>query len=234
MSLATLMTKHIRKIVSGLVLLAPFALTIAIVIWIGGWMEGLARTLLGIKPDTQLQAATRVLLGAGALVVVVTLGWLAGALARWWVFRAAIALLEWLFRRVPFVKTIYDSARDILKFFGDDAANMGKSVRVKLPGSNVKMLGVCTSRNPPGLDGGRLAVYLPASYMLGGFTLYFAPEDVEDIDLPVQEVIRLSAIAQAGSDHTHDTPLFPRRKHAIIKPEAPAEKTRDHMGEPPA
>ncbi len=193
------MKKHIRILVAGVMIVVPFAATVWVICWVGSTLDGFVKDI--VAPDGQPKP-TWLFPGAGVLIVLVGM-YLVGALTHWWVFRWALGLLERLFSRVPVVKSIYESLRDVLRLFGGEAEKMGQVVLFRMPGVDAKLLGIRTSTTPRATKGeNRVAVYLPMSYQLGGFTLYVPPESVEPIDMSVEEAMKIAATADVGSAET--------------------------------
>lgn len=185
------MNKHLRIFLAGVMVVVPFVATVYLIWWAGSRLDGLVRSALG-KDNKWLFP------GAGAALVLVGM-YLIGLLTHWWLFRWALGLVEKLLTRIPGVKSIYESLRDVLKLFGGESDKMGQVVLYKLPGADAKLLGIRTSTDPRGARGeNRVAVYLPMSYQLGGFTLYVPPEAVEPIDMSVEEAMKIAATADVG------------------------------------
>ena len=87
-----------------------------------------------------------------------------GLLTRLYLFRNFVSSGEKLIARLPLVKTLYSSVRDLLQFFGpSDSKPRGTPVRVKVS-EDAHVLGIATVQ----ADGGRVGVYLPLSYQIGG------------------------------------------------------------------
>jgi len=173
----------------------PFALTGYVVWWAGSRLDALGRAALSrVAPAAEQWLFP----GVGALLLVLTI-YLVGLLMHLWAFRWGVRLLERVFSRVPVVKSIYESLRDILRLFGGDAGRMGQVVRYRLPGTDVQLLGIRTSTAPRGAGaGGKVAVYLPMSYQFGGFTVYVPPDAVEPIEMTVEEALKIAATGDVG------------------------------------
>lgn len=191
------MKKQFRILMAGVLVVAPFAVTIWAVCGLGGMLDSLVRD--------PVKNATGVVLfpGTGMLIVLAAV-YLIGLLAEVWVFRWALKALEGLLTRLPGIKTIYESVRDLLKLFGGDAKKMGQVVLYTAPGSTTTVLGIRTS--PAG--GGRgisgrdtATVYLPFSYMFGGITVFAPPESLQEIDMPVETCLKLCATAFVTNTH---------------------------------
>lgn len=183
--------KQLHIFVTGVLLLAPFALTAYVLYMVGNGLDNWVR-----------QPFTRDFLPAGTgLVLLLVVVYLVGLLGQWWAFKGILRGLERLVLQVPLAKTIYEAVRDIAKLFGGQAGKMGQTVRLKVPGSDGYVLGIRTSTSPRGAAGdvGKVAVYVPMSYQLGGFTIYAPAEMVQELDIPVEEALKLAATAEAGS-----------------------------------
>jgi uncharacterized membrane protein len=190
------MKKQLRIFVAGIMIVTPFAVTAYVVWWAGSGLDGLARKAIeSITP----RAGDWLFPGAGALVLVVGI-YLLGLLTHVWAFRWAMELLERLFSRLPVVRTLYESVRDILRLFSGDSEQMGQVVRYRLPGTTADLLGIRTSTAPQGAgEEGKVSVYLPMSYQFGGFTLYVPADAVEPVDMSVEQALKIAATADAGA-----------------------------------
>ncbi|MBL7133484.1 MAG: DUF502 domain-containing protein [Phycisphaerae bacterium] len=185
------MQRQLRILLAGVMVLAPLAVTVWIIWGVGSSLDQMGRNLF---PGPDLPP------GVGAAVVIVGI-YLAGLLTHFWVFQGMLAGLDKLVARVPGVKTIYESVRDLLKLFGGDSARMGRVVRYKMPGGDMSMLAILTNEAPAGLDpsgpdGRKVAIYLPYSYMFGGITVFVSPENICEVDMPVERALKLCATAQ--------------------------------------
>jgi uncharacterized membrane protein len=159
--------------VQGLLLLAPLAITV-FVCWqtfvtIDGWLG------LPIR-------------GAGFLVtiaLVTVFGFLAGG----FLTRRFVGLLEQIMQRLPLVRLLYSSTKDLLNAFVGDKRRFDKPVIVELmPGSNAQAFGFVTQESLDHLGlPGHLAVYFPQSYNFAGSLVVF----------PAAQVRRLSAESSA-------------------------------------
>lgn len=110
------------------------------------------------------------------------------------------------FERVPFIKTIYNPLRDLISLFGGSAHNnMKKVVLIKLENLGVEAIGLVTREEfddiPEGQIGeNSIAVYIPMSYMLGGFTAIVSRDAVKELDIPVEKAIKLAITGWIKSD----------------------------------
>jgi uncharacterized membrane protein len=127
---------------------------------------------------------------AGFLVLFIV-----GLLVNAYVVRRVFGLGESLILRIPVVKTVYAALRDLTGLMrgGDGGRELERVVLVSVgPG---KVLGFVTQENAiiPGVgtDESLVAVYLPMSYQIGGYTLYLPRDRIEPTDLTVEAAMRI-------------------------------------------
>lgn len=190
------MKRQIKIFLAGAFIIVPVALTLYVLYSIAASLDGMGTGLLQrFWPQGQLFP------GAGAVAVIAAV-YFVGLLTHVWVFKNAFLRLERLMARLPGVKVIYESVRDLMKLFGGDSKGMGRAVEYRPPGANYTMLGILTNDDPAGMSTGgvkRVAVYIPLAYMFGGPTIYPEAKDVRELDLPVEQALRLAATANIGS-----------------------------------
>ena len=199
------MKKHVKVFLAGLLVVVPLAVTVYVIVGVGGWLDGLADRLIALalgEGGSEAPPKDRIPPGLGVLVLLGTI-YVVGLLTRVWGFGRAFGALERLIARLPGVKVIYESIRDLMKLFGGDSGQMGRAVRYHPPGTDLYLLGILTNENPLGVaddsTGRKVAVYLPYAYMFGGPTIYVSPEHVQDVDLTVDQALKIAATAHVGA-----------------------------------
>jgi len=194
------MKKQLKILLTGLFVVVPFAITVWVIWVVGMSLDRIGRSALKPIWDTYGIESPRLeqLYGLGAVLLIVVI-YLIGLLMHFWLFRGLVSLFEKLFERVPGVKTIYESVRDLMKLFGSQSGKMGRVVEFLPPDRHVGVLGILTSEQPSGAGGeGRVAVYFPLAYMVGGPVLFVAREHLRDVDMSVERALRLCATAHVG------------------------------------
>ncbi len=191
---AGIVARQVRIMFSGAMVLVPLAITVWVVWSLGAWLDELGTRLFSEDAETPI--------GIGVLIVIGAI-YLVGLLTHLWLFRGAFGLVERLFTRLPGVKMIYESVRDLLKLFGGDSQQMGRVVQYSVPGTDMSLLGILTNENPFGLPTDsphrKVAIYVPYSYMFGGPTFFASPEHIVDVDMSVEECMKTAATAMVGS-----------------------------------
>ena len=183
--------KAIGKIfLTGMFTVLPILATVYLVIWLFSITERfLGRPLLFLLPDDSYRAGMGLL--AGIVLVFVT-----GLLMRAWLFRQVIKGGEDLLMRVPLVKLVYKALKDFFGLFSQDSGtDLLQVVSVKVPGSEMRLLGFITRSDfsdlPPGVgQDGEVAVYLPMSYQVGGYTVLLPRAQLQEVAMSREEALR--------------------------------------------
>jgi len=179
----------VRLFLKGLATIIPIALTLLIVLWLAGLAEnGVGYLIKLVLPDSWYIRGMG-LFGGIALVMAI------GLLSQLWLFRKLIDLGEGVLDRMPVVKSVFRATKDFVDYFSSDDGNrFGQAVMVRHPELKIGIMGFVTredfSELPFGEEG-EVAVYLPLSYQVAGYTIFVPREWLEPIDLPFEESIRL-------------------------------------------
>ena len=194
------MKKQMKIFLAGMLVIVPLAVTVYVIVAIGSWLDGVGSHL--VKVVLHDENATGLPAGLGALVLLAAI-YLIGLMTQVWGFGRLFGYLENIISRLPGIKVIYESIRDLMKLFGG-SGQMGRAVRYHPPGTDIDLLGILTNDKPLGMadgpDGKKVAVYLPYAYMFGGPTIYVSPEHVHDVDLSVEQVLKIAATAHVGAE----------------------------------
>ena len=124
------------------------------------------------------------------------------------VFQRLFAWGEAVLNRLPLVKSLYSAIKDFMAYFSpDNKAAMSKVVLVQLPGQAFELLGFVTredfSRLPVQLSmDDPVAVYLPFSYQIGGYTLFLPRSCLTPVDMPFEEAMKLVLTGAVARENT--------------------------------
>lgn len=122
-----------------------------------------------------------------------------GFLGRTIFFRPLMAYLDMAATRVPFIKIIYTSIKDLLSAFVGQKRKFTEPVLVKVnKDTQMEKLGFLTQKDLSSLGIGpeRVAVYLPHSYNFSGNLFIVPAENIKPINAPAAEVMKF--IVSAG------------------------------------
>jgi uncharacterized membrane protein len=128
--------------------------------------------------------------GVGFLLTILLIT-LVGFLATNLVTRGTISLVERVMARLPFLRLIYTSTKDLLDAFVGEKRRFDRPVLVSLTSANdVRVLGFVTRDALASLGLERsVAVYVPQSYGWAGNVLICAPERVAPVQLDSADVM---------------------------------------------
>jgi uncharacterized membrane protein len=117
--------------------------------------------------------------GAGVLVIIVGI-FLVGFLASNFLTRSVLQFFESLLERLPFVKLLHSSVKDVMTAFVGEKKRFDRPVLVELiPGSGVKAIGFMTRESLEQFDlHNDVAVYFPQSYNFAGNLLLYPKTSV--------------------------------------------------------
>lgn len=176
-----------RNLLRGLSAVLPLSLTVWLVVWFVQNTEALLRNVfVFFLPESHYVTGLGFVFGLGVL-------YLAGVLVQVFVFEAIWHRVEGLVERVPVIKTVYGAIRDFTDFFWHRDATSGSEVASVEIAEGVRLIGMITGAPPPSIapeGSGMVAVYLPMSYQLGGYTIVIPRERVEILDVPVEDAMR--------------------------------------------
>lgn len=126
-------------------------------------------------------------LGFVILIAAITLiGFLGGAL-----ISSRILKLEKLLDRIPLIKIIYTSVKDLLSAFVGKKKRFTEPVLVKMEG-NVERLGFITQKDLTdlGISANKIGVYIPFSYAVTGNLIIVPKENVTPVDANSADIMK--------------------------------------------
>lgn len=192
-----------RVFVQGLVAMVPVALTVLVIVWLAAIVEGmLSYSWRDLVPTAG--GVFRTFRVAAAFVLVV---FLFGLLMKFWVVRHLFDWVEAWIIKIPLVKTVYGGIKDVMGMFGGKGGAKGDMVVMVTLENGWRQLGIVTRQSFAGLpaeltngDASLVAVYLPFSYQLGGFTYFIDRRVCEPVPgMSVEDAMRVSIMAWVGS-----------------------------------
>jgi len=171
---------------TGLILVAPAYITIALTWWFINWVDDLVRPFIPIayRPETYLPVTIP---GTGLIIAFVTLT-LFGFLTANFVGRKLVEIGENILTRMPIVRPIYNSLKQIFQtLFGKGGSSFRRVGLVEFP-SNPASPEIAT-RLP---DTEHVAAFMPCTpNPTTGFFFYVARRDIIDLDITVEAAMTL-------------------------------------------
>ncbi len=135
--------------------------------------------------------------GLGTLVGLVIM-FLVGLLMKAVLVRQVFAVGENIIYHLPIIKTIYSAIRDLFDFFSPKKDSFGRVVIVCL--GEIEIIGFVTQEDPERLPEAfrgedTVLVYLPMSYMIGGYTLLVPQSAIRPCNMSMDEAMRFALTA---------------------------------------
>lgn len=195
-----------KTFLKGLAALLPVALTLYLIYWLAISAEKVLSPILKSVIPEHLYWPGMGLLAAIGLIFII------GIAVNAWLVQRLFAIGEDMLDRIPLVKSIHGALRDFMHFFSRDKqrANLNNAVAVTI--GEIQLIGfqvredvrnVVDSKDDASDD--KVAVYLPMSYQIGGYTVLLPRSQVQPLKMGNEDAMRW--ILTAGlSTTTNGTP----------------------------
>jgi len=183
---------------TGIIVLTPIALTIyifwKIFIIFDSWMTGFLQFLF-VRVFGIANYYHRIP-GSGILVMILLII-LVGMLTRFYVGRKLLDLGNWIVGKIPFFNSIYMTLKQIMEaLFSDKGEVFRKAMLIEYPRKGIYSIGFMTQdtrgkvQNQAPKD--LISVFLPTTpNPTSGFLLFVPKEDAIELDMPIEEAIKL-------------------------------------------
>ena len=181
---------------TGLILVAPAYITISLTWWFINWVDDLVRPFIPIayRPETYLPVKIP---GLGLIIVFITLT-LLGFLTANFVGRKLVEVGEKILNRMPVVRPIYNSLKQIFQtLFAKGGSSFRRVGLVEFPSPGMWSL-VFLSNSASAEIAARLpdtehvAAFMPCTpNPTTGFFFYVARRDIIDLDITVEAAMTL-------------------------------------------
>lgn len=184
------MLDHLRRrFIAGLFVVIPFGITIFILKFLFNFADGILGSYLDSLFSLITHREESHIPGLGMITGAIVV-YLAGLLATN-VF--GNQLLRWgdeLLTRIPLVKSIYISSKQLTKVFREGKTSYRRAVFVEWPRPGVRAIGFVTAEVER--DGQRLiVVYVPTMpNPTSGFALFFREDEVYESGMTVEEAVK--------------------------------------------
>ena len=182
---------------TGIVVIAPVALTIWLIWTIMGWIDGFVLPLVPSRfnPEEYIGINLR---GVGViffLVFTVFVGWVAKGL----IGRSLIRFAESLVERMPVIRSIYSGVKQIAEtIFAQSERNFEKACLIQYPRKGIWAIGfISTDARGEISDraetmGKLISVFVPTTpNPTSGVLLFFPEEDVIELDMTIEDAAKL-------------------------------------------
>ncbi|MBM7663096.1 putative membrane protein [Bacillus mesophilus] len=176
----------ISNFVKGLLTIVPIILVIYVVVQIFSFLDGLlGNTLKPFMEESYIP-------GIGILVTIALITFL-GWLSTKFIAKRMIELIDRLLEKIPFIKTLYSVIKDTFQSFLGEKKSFSKVALVTMPHTSMKVIGFVTSEQVERFSHSlpdHIAVYIPQTFQVAGFTFLIPREDVQFLDVSPEEAMK--------------------------------------------
>jgi len=182
-----ILSKLLGYFLKGLLVFTPIAITIAVLVWV----------IMLIDKYLTIETENYTIHGGGLIIILIVLP-IIGFLVSNFLGKKLFDWFENLITKIPLVKLLYNSIKDMISAFAGDKKSFNKPVLVSVTkDGSAKILGFITRESMDFLGiNDHVAVYMPQSYNFAGNVLIFPKENVTPVTADPAEV--MAFIVSAG------------------------------------
>ena len=184
-----------KTFLTGLIPILPVALTLYLLYWLVVSAEtALGNVIRLVLPEDLYWPGMGTI--AGLLVV-----FLVGVLMHAYVVQRLFAWGEQVLYHVPVIKTVYRSIRDFLDYFSPARKDeFQQVVAVSIGETGMQVIGFVKQAVPERLPedyrrDDSVLVYMPMSYMIGGYAVLMPRSAIRPLDMSMEEAMRFTLTA---------------------------------------
>ena len=192
-----------RNILTGMVTILPVALTLYLLYWMAISGESVLGSIIrSIFPEIRYWP------GIGIIAALAT-AFAVGLLMHAYVVQQLFAKSEQLLYRMPLINSVYKAIRDFIQYFSPtNKKEFEQVVGVSIGDTGMKVIGFVTQtiqeNLPEGLrEDDNILVYLPLSYMIGGYAVLVPRRAVKPLKMSMEEAMRFTLTAGVTSTNNH-------------------------------
>ena len=187
----------VNYMIKGLLIVLPIALSVLIVVWgvttVDSWLN--VNNILGVDPRT---GASRNIPGLG-LVLVIAIILSAGIFVTYFVTEPMYNWFQRIMNRLPILKFIYSSIKDLTEAFVGDEKKFNMPVVVEVEG-DMKRIGFLTQSDLSSIGlPGESIIYFPFSYSFAGQVYVVKNEKIKALDMTAADAMKL--VVSGGVTH---------------------------------
>lgn len=201
--LATIKKRLRAYFLTGLVVLLPAVVSIRVFVWLLTYFDDMLRPVLS-------DVLGEYFFGFG-IAMIILLVMLVGMFAQNYVGKRLVRLIESLFDRLPFIRTIYSVVRQLIEPFSSESGNSFRQVvMIEYPMPRRYAVGFIANETA-GTAGGEplVTVFLPSNHLHLGYLVVMPAQDVIPLDISVEDALKLVVSCGIVVAHPMDAPNPP-------------------------
>jgi len=196
-----------KYFITGLVILLPVAVTVAIVVFLMNFLTkpfmGLVMKLLShtdvknigfliFSPEQVLRYGSQIIILIALFLITLAIGFI----GRLFIVKAFFRLSDKILHKIPLVNKVYKTTQDIIKtLFVTDKGSFKQVVMVPFPNKDTYCLGLVSRKSPSTCEKAAnfsmTSVFIPTTpNPTTGFLLMFKKEDLIFLDMKTEDAIK--------------------------------------------
>lgn len=190
-----------KTFATGLIILLPVAVTILIVRFFFNVLTDPFIGIVGPLFDRLFPGGSHPhiakIVSQLLILVILFLGTVGlGVLTRWFFMHSLLSYSEWLIHRIPLIRSIYKTCKDVINtLFSDRSTAFKQVVLVPFPTRETRSIGLITQNDVSslckGTNGPLVAVFVPTTpNPTSGFLIMYSSDDLVHLDLSVEEALK--------------------------------------------
>jgi len=202
--------KAVSIFITGLLAILPILVTISLVLWLIGAAESVFGGVLAVLLPGDLYQR-----GMG-LVIAMGLIFFVGLAMQGIVSKQVLVWIDQQLNRIPLIKTIYGAVRDLTDLVSNTGGQkLGRVVMLQWPDQPIRLVGFVTvedlGRFNIAAEEDCVAVYLPMSYQIGGYTVFIPRKYLTPLDMSLEDAMRfvVTAGVSRSDNGTRGNPPVP-------------------------
>lgn len=184
-----------KNLITGLITMLPIVLTVYLFYWFAISTEAVLGHLIRlVLPDEKYWPGLGIIVG---FIVVFFVGLLMHLYIVRWLFSKG----ERIFYRMPLIKSVYGAIRDFFDYFSPTSKKeFEQVVSVSIGDTGMEVIGFVTQADLEKMPKefrkqDTILVYIPLSYMIGGYMIFMPRSAVRPIDMNMEEAMRFTLTA---------------------------------------
>lgn len=180
------MKNLVKSFINGILTIVPIILVVYVIFKTFMFLDSILGNLLRPYFKDDYIPGIGLLL---TIVLITVLGWLSTK----FITGKVIRIIDRILDKIPLVKTVYSVIKDTIHSFLGEKKSFSKVALVTIPGMEMKCMGFITAEElgkfyQP-LDD-YIAVYVPQTFQVAGFTFLIPKDQVEMIDVKPEDAMK--------------------------------------------
>ncbi|MDQ6970164.1 MAG: DUF502 domain-containing protein [Mariprofundus sp.] len=182
-----------KYLFAGVVTLVPLLVVVALINWL---IEVSDQTIALLPPEFRPENLFGIHIPGLGIILALLFIIMVGALARHFIGRHVMRLVDKVMGRIPLIRNVYNATRQFLDaIFGDGSKAFKEVVMVPFPHKGCMVMGFVTGDSPLAAMAGSaksVSVFVPSTPLpTTGWLLFVEESELQHLDISVEEGMKL-------------------------------------------